>query len=960
MTNEVAPTAMLAPVSRRDWQEIFALLDTALELDPASHPVWLEALGPDQVRLSPLLKELLRARAEVHTGDFMQSPATFVFANPAVRLGLAAQALVGPYRLLREIGQGGMASVWLAERADGLLERQVALKLPHASWGIASFADRMARERNILASLTHPNIARLYDAGIAADGRPFLALEYVDGQPIDAYATAHGLTVRERVGLIVQVARAVAHAHARLVVHRDLKPSNILVDAQGQAHLLDFGIAKLVDPQLGDAAEESQLTQAQGRALTPDYASPEQIRGEPIGTASDVYGLGVVAYELLAGVKPYQLKRQGAAALEEAIASADVRLASIAATSPSARHALKGDLDAILNRALKKDVADRYPTVEAFAQDIERYLANLPVQAQPDALGYRIRKFLLRNRLSVAAATVVTTAVVVGAGVALWQASVARTQAQLAEQALSRQEAVRQLYVETLSTVASWNAKTFARPGSVMQLLQSKLQELEPQYKGRPQELLGIMNAVSVQLNFAGDFEGSLNVGRKYLALLKATQADARRILFAYMTVGRALEHLGRGEESEAALREAMSWAPLDSDPSAQQARAMAATDLGRVLVRNGKRQEAEQVLSAAEAVAQRMFPADNDHFAIQQTLGRLHLGFDDPTALQYAQRAHAGYVATGTAESATLAESLGNLGAALLANGRLVDAEAALREAHRRCQDLYGSSDRDTVTNLGRLASALARQGKHATVRALLSERVAALQLAAAPDTGVALVTVRGRQLENEMLYGDLQAAAAFVGPADTSRLTQPDVRDADEYLILEARFLVWTGRGDEAVRRLTAGLQALKPGARSGPAGFRISVALVEARLAQARDGAGRSAAVELVNTMRAAGATRNVAYRTAVELAALATAREGAAGEALAILEGFDAVPAEEATPALSNIDRAESNIRRAQIYLAAERPNDAAGRVKAALAELDGQHPQSPRVTQAHRLATALHM
>ena len=177
-----------------------------------------------------------------------------------------------------------MASVWLAERADGLLDRQVALKLPHMSWGSGSLAERMARERQILASLTHPNIARLYDVGIAADGRPFLALEYVDGQPIGTHAGAQASSVDERVALIVQVARAVAHAHAQLVVHRDLKPSNILVDAEGTVHLLDFGIAKLIEPPGHGAGESAPATLMVGRALTPDYASPEQIRGDPLGT----------------------------------------------------------------------------------------------------------------------------------------------------------------------------------------------------------------------------------------------------------------------------------------------------------------------------------------------------------------------------------------------------------------------------------------------------------------------------------------------------------------------------------------------------------------------------------------------------------------------------------------------------------------------------------------------------
>ena len=244
---------------------------------------------------------------------------------------LKAGALVGPYRLLRELGVGGMGSVWLAERADGTLKRQVALKLPRASWA-RGLAERMARERDILASLEHPNIARLYDAGTDAQGRPFLALEYVEGQPIDVYCSERALSIRQRLQLLLEVASAVTFAHSRLVVHRDLKPSNILVTADGQVRLLDFGIAKLME---GDRTQETQLTQMAGRALTLDYASPEQIRGEPIGTASDVYSLGVVAYELLAGAKPYKLKRGSAAELEETIATVDAPLASATAADPA-------------------------------------------------------------------------------------------------------------------------------------------------------------------------------------------------------------------------------------------------------------------------------------------------------------------------------------------------------------------------------------------------------------------------------------------------------------------------------------------------------------------------------------------------------------------------------------------------------------------------------------------------
>ena len=237
--------------------------------------------------------------------------------------------------------------------------------------------------------------------------------------------------MRERIGLLLQVAAAVAHAHARLVVHRDLKPGNILVTADGQVRLLDFGIAKLME---GDRTQETSLTMLSGRALTLDYASPEQVRGEPLGTASDVYSLGVVAYELLAGARPYRLKRATAAELEEAIASIDPPLASDSARDPAVRRQLKGDLDAILNKALKKESSQRYATVEALAQDLPRHLAHQPVLAQPDSLDYRIGKFIGRYRFPVAAAAVATLALLTGAGLALSQAQRARAQAARAEE----------------------------------------------------------------------------------------------------------------------------------------------------------------------------------------------------------------------------------------------------------------------------------------------------------------------------------------------------------------------------------------------------------------------------------------------------------------------------------------------------------------------------------------------
>ena len=302
------------PASAAQWPALSRLLDEALALPPGQRQAWLAALEGADAEFRDTLGSLLATQAGIETGDFLQAPPALELAAPPDHL--VAGATVGPYRLIEPLGQGGMGVVWRAERADGTVKRAIALKLPRAVWG-GAFAERLAREREILAGLEHEHIARLYDAGLDMQGRPYLAMALVDGEPIDAYCRTQALDVRARVALLLQAMAAVSHAHARLVVHRDLKPANILVDHDGRVRLLDFGVAKLLQ---GDRTQATALTELSGRALTLDYASPEQIAGAPLGTGSDVYSLAVVAYELLAGRKPYRLKRGTAAELEEAIA----------------------------------------------------------------------------------------------------------------------------------------------------------------------------------------------------------------------------------------------------------------------------------------------------------------------------------------------------------------------------------------------------------------------------------------------------------------------------------------------------------------------------------------------------------------------------------------------------------------------------------------------------------------
>ncbi len=337
---------------------------------------------------------------------------------------------IGPYRLIKELGRGGMGVVWLAERADGQHSRQVALKMPlveNLNWLLAA---RFARERNILASLEHPSIARLYDAGVDEKTQPYIAIEYVQGQPITEFVKAKRLKPEATAQLFIRVIEAVAHAHTQLVIHRDIKPSNILVDAKGEPHLLDFGIAKLLDDEESQSADATQLTRLSGRALTLDYASPEQVNNASLGTASDVYSLGIVLYELLTGRRPYNPKGSTRRDLEQAILDqdpskpSDQLLMANTGDSESGKSArrMRGDLDTVVLKALRKDPKQRYATAQAFADDLKRYLAYEPIAAKPDAGWYRVGRFVRRNRWAVSTGAAIFLLLAVGVVVVSLQA----------------------------------------------------------------------------------------------------------------------------------------------------------------------------------------------------------------------------------------------------------------------------------------------------------------------------------------------------------------------------------------------------------------------------------------------------------------------------------------------------------------------------------------------------------
>jgi serine/threonine-protein kinase len=373
----------------------------------------------------------------------------------------------------------------------------------------------MAREREILASLEHPGIARLYDAGVTDSGGPYLALEYVEGTPLDRYCGEGRLGVRARLELFLKVCDAVAYAHRKLIVHRDLKPANILVTPSGDARLLDFGIGKLLDDQ---QPQGGSLTEVAGHAFTPDYASPEQIGRLPLTVGTDIYSLGVILYELLTGRRPYRLKRDSRGALEDAILDADPRPPSQAAEARALHRALRGDLDAIVLKALKKVPSERYPTVESFADDVQRYLDARPVMARADGRGYRIRKFLARHRLAAATAAVAGAAVIAGAGIALWQADVAREEARRAERVTG--------FIASIFQGVDPNLLGAARPLTATEVLDQAAERVTTELSGQPELQLRLRTVIA----------------RSYLGLYEP--ARARELLKSALAAAQAVPQL--------------------------------------------------------------------------------------------------------------------------------------------------------------------------------------------------------------------------------------------------------------------------------------------------------------------------------------------------------------------------------------------------------------------------------
>jgi eukaryotic-like serine/threonine-protein kinase len=404
-------------VSRERFREIDRVLDAALDIAPNARDDFIAMECGTDAELRDSVRTLLGAHQRA--SGFLEAPvhelAAELLAEPPAPPPAVARA--GPFRIIRELGAGGMGIVYLAEREGAAFQQRVALKLVRHLGASAAMHRRFLDERRILALLEHPRIAHLIDGGLTSDGLPYFAMELVEGEPIDVYCDARGLSVEQRLDLVIDVSDAVQYAHEQLVIHRDLKPSNILVRADGQLKLLDFGIAKLLDPVAGNA---DAATYTGVLALTPEYAAPEQVRGEPVSTATDTYALGVLMYTLLCGRRPYDVRGRTPADLQRIICeidppkpSATIGLAGNAAQDEAAararrttpdrlRRRLRGDLDVIVAKALHKDPKRRYSSAAALRDDLERWRSGRPVRARPDSARYRLGKLIRRNRAGTA------------------------------------------------------------------------------------------------------------------------------------------------------------------------------------------------------------------------------------------------------------------------------------------------------------------------------------------------------------------------------------------------------------------------------------------------------------------------------------------------------------------------------------------------------------------------------
>jgi eukaryotic-like serine/threonine-protein kinase len=593
-----------APLSGDRWEQVNQIVADALELDSrvARAALIAERCGTD----NDLLREV-ESLLEQTTDSFENFAES---TTESLRRGmstLAAAQRVGAYAIVRELGHGGMGAVYLAQRADGAFQKQVAIKVLKRGTDTDEVLRRFQSEREILARLNHPNIARLLDAGTTDDGLPYFVMDYVDGKPITRYADEHRLSLTERLNLFSVVCSAVGYAHQNLIIHRDLKPSNVLVTNHGEVKLLDFGIAKLVQPA---ESEQSNVTVTMLRVMTPEYASPEQVKGEPVTTVSDVYSLGVFLYELLTGERPYKFTRRTPDVVTKAICEQEPERPSTAVArgdgssrlqAPSSK-LLRGDLDNIVLKALRKEPERRYRSVDQFSGDIRRHLEGLPVQARKDTTAYRASKFVRRHKVGVVAAGLVALALIGGSITTAWQAHQTRLEKTVAEQ---RFEEVRKL---AHSVLFDYHDAIAALPGSTsvrQRLVRDALEYLDGLSKQASNDA-ALLRELAAAYEKVAMVQGGATVSSRGTALSTSNLGDTKG----------ATENLDKA----LVIRERVSaLEPKNKD--AQQELAYCYERIGVLYVTNGPPEKAVESLRKAAPRMEALLAADPANEDLQYNL---------------------------------------------------------------------------------------------------------------------------------------------------------------------------------------------------------------------------------------------------------------------------------------------------------------------------------------------------
>ncbi|AHG89364.1 protein kinase [Gemmatirosa kalamazoonensis] len=751
------------------WRRVEQVLDAALAREPAQWPALLDqtcAGDPDLRReVESLLDRLGTARRFLDAPPIGAAAAAMAERRAEAYAAPAQEGRrVGAYRLVREIGRGGMSRVFLAERADGQFDQRVALKLLRPGLDADIDRERFRAERQILATLNHPNVARLLDGGMTDDDQPYLVLEHVDGVPIDRYCAARSLSVAERVRLFLPVVEATQYAHRSLVVHRDLKPSNVLVTDDGTPKLLDFGLAKLLQdgttPVVGAYAPPS--TRAGHRWMTPEYAAPEQIRGEPVTTLTDVYQLGALLYELLAGRLPFgaRVGREGGErALEDAILRGDPPPPSAVAATDDARRALRGDLDAIVLKALRREPERRYASAAALLDDLQRLRDGRPVLARPDDAWYRVRKFCVRHRGGVAAAfgigalaTAYVSTVVVGR---------ARIQRALVEATVNAHKAEQVTDFMLGLFEASESGKALGDTVTARALLGrglARARELSGQPELRAQ-MLDVIGRVHTQL---GDYDEARPLLDEALAIRRRLHGEN------HVDVANSLEHLADVYENKQELPETIRLR--------------------------------REVLAVRRTLGGERDPKTVD--ALYDLAVDLHQAGDARTAVPLFDR-WLSLIARQPREI-TPARAARLTGAANLLNyrGDFVRAEPLYRQALAVTRAFYGERHPAVTANLIELGMSLGEHDRHDEAQALLREAVDILRAAhpqGHPDLSVALRNL-GVELARAKRYREAEPVLREALQMNR-RFLGPDAIDVGVLDVDLASVLTQNDQADEAV---------------------------------------------------------------------------------------------------------------------------------------------------------------